>query len=114
MQISEVMVEEWLRNEVTQTLGKILNERLKWLVESRTEIFYPGDPQKTQEALATVTAQIAECTVLSSLLFKEVFLAEVADLEQLQRDHPNWVSSVGGTGPDSRGNNGSGNSYPIG
>lgn len=96
MQINETMVEEWLRNPVTETLAQILNERLKWLVESRVEIFYPGDAHKTQEALATVTAQIAECTVLSSLLFKEVFLAEVEDLGKLQRDIPHGLPSIGG------------------
>ena len=86
LNVTEVLVEEWLRNPVTEILGQMLDERLEFLTQARAAIYYPGEPQKTQENICACEAQIDSTVVLQTLLDKETFLAEVEDLERVQRD----------------------------
>ena len=85
MQITEVMVEQWVDNPATVKLEQMLTERLNWLTESRGAIYYPGEPQRTQEAICSINAQIGEVTIFLSLIDRDQFLSEVEDLELLQR-----------------------------
>jgi len=88
------MVEQWVDHPATVGLKQMLTERLNWLTESKSQIFYPNEPNRTQEAICTINAQIKEAEIFILLLNTEQFLSEVDDLEQVQRDNPDRLSSL--------------------
>jgi hypothetical protein len=81
------MVEEWLRNPVTEAVEKILDLELERAVDlNPMDCYVEGDPQQTQDRIARLLGKIDALTEYLPLFDKEFLLSEVADLEQLQRD----------------------------
>lgn len=51
-------IEDWTESPVTIELLEMVKANLVNITESRLNVFYPGDPQKTQETtLALITAE---------------------------------------------------------
>lgn len=52
--ITEQDWKEWFDSPVTQELVKILKSRLDLTYQLRSAVFFPGEPNKTQEAKANL------------------------------------------------------------
>jgi hypothetical protein len=50
--LSQEQVEEWCESEVTLHLLSLLKQRLDETYKNRAEVFYPGEPNMTQEVKA--------------------------------------------------------------
>ena len=76
--LTKPQVEEWLRTPVTQELLAWLKERRDWLAHSRGQVFFAGEPNKTQEAILGLEAQRVEIESFIAVLersedFEEAF-----------------------------------------
>ena len=99
MMLSAAQTQEWLENPVTATLVRALKGRQTFLQKSRNRIFFPGDPQRTQEAIIEIEAAMNEVRIqLSWLETAEGLIsetsAELSDAEQ-ERDLSHGLSGTG-------------------
>jgi hypothetical protein len=89
--VPTAQIEEWLRSDVTKALLRVLNERADWLEMARRGIFFPGEPNRTQEALCVVDGQQGEISHLLSIL------SNIESMEQTFYERlPEWQRSVAG------------------
>lgn len=56
--MKQQQIEEWAENPVTIHLHKLIEEELK--IFEQMDMFFPGEPQKTQEALLKMIASASE------------------------------------------------------
>lgn len=81
------MVEEWLRNPVTEAVARIVAERHDRLdAVSASDIYKPNNPQGTHDAACTIEAGRMEAARMLGYFHKETLLGEIEDSGQLQRD----------------------------
>lgn len=77
MKLKPEQIEEWFDNPVTLHFHELLKKRLDDVYAMRADVFFPGEPNKTQESKATLLGMEGE---LADLL--EVF--DKKDLSQLE------------------------------
>ena len=87
MNLTETQVEEWLSHPVTEQLKAILADRRDWLEGQRSLVYYPGEGQRTNEAICVVQGRLDENVDHgTSLESVEDFLSEVEDIGKHERD----------------------------
>jgi hypothetical protein len=81
--MQQPQIEEWLEGETTRWFLRVLKERLDATFMRRAEVYYPGEPHRTQEGKAFLLGQE---DVLSELI--EAFESkQVSELEELDEEH---------------------------
>lgn len=74
-------VAEWCENEGTRYFLKVLHDMLDRTYETRANVFFPGEPQKTQEGKATLLG-------MEHVLDDLIQAIEEKDLSQLETQEP--------------------------
>lgn len=74
-------LEEWFESPVTEQLLNLLRMRLDLTFQMRASVFFPGEPNKTQEGKAML---IGEEGVLNDLIdaFQEQDLSQIHEAEE--------------------------------
>jgi hypothetical protein len=86
-------VEEWLEGEVTRYLRRLIQSKLDFTFRQRGEIFFPYEPNKTQEGKAMLLgAESALQDLLDAMDEKDLSQLETDDEERV-RNSPLWGSS---------------------
>jgi hypothetical protein len=95
--VPTAQIEEWLRSDVTKALLRVLNERSDWLEQARRGIFFPGEPNRTQEAICVVDGQQGEVAHLLALMSNTDSMEQTfyERLPEWQRDMARRVSGTG-------------------
>lgn len=95
MKLTETQITEWLRHPVTEQLRQVIDTRYAWLNERRNEIFFPGEPQRTQEEIVTIEGRKAENRDQRMALDSvEDFIAEAEEDGKHIRDLSGGLQSI--------------------
>ena len=84
LNVTEVAVQEWLRNPVTQSVLEMLVQRLSNREAVAGRIFYRGEPQKTHDAILENESQIGEIEQILGIFDEETLKSEVESLGYAQ------------------------------
>lgn len=78
----------------TELVAQILEDAVVWLKDIRKDVFFEGDPHRTQEVIAAMNARIEAAESLRNLLTKDGLLAEERYIEQAQRNPADRLQSI--------------------
>lgn len=68
---NQTLVREWLEHPVANALRRTIDQRIEWLLEERSGVFFPGEPGKTQEAIVDMEARLAELRAVRTWITSE-------------------------------------------
>lgn len=81
-------VEEWFDSPVTSYFLSLLKSRLDHTFQLRAEVFFPGEPQKTQEGKATLLGMEDELAdLIEAFTEKDLEVLEVEEKVDEQIRH---------------------------
>ena len=88
------MVEQWVDHPATELTRQILDDAVEWLRDIRKDLYFDGEPHRTQEEIGKMNARIEAAEALKNLLTLDGLTSEEKYIEQLQRDIPERVSNT--------------------
>jgi hypothetical protein len=88
------MVEQWVDHPATELTRTILDNAVEWLKDIRKDLYFDGEPHRTQEEIGKMNARIEAAESLKNLLTKDGLISEELYLEQLQRHNAERVSNT--------------------
>lgn len=88
------MVEQWVDHPATELTRQILDDAVEWLRDIRKDLYFDGEPHRTQEEIGKMNARIEAAESLKNLLTIDGLTSEEKYIEQLQRDIPERVSNT--------------------
>lgn len=93
--LQKEQLEEWFESPVTSYFLSLLQSRLDHTYELRAEVFFPGEPQKTQEGKATLLGMEGELgDIIEAFTEKDLELLEVEEkVDEQVRNSPERRSS---------------------
>ena len=93
-------MEEWLDHPVTKDLVQQVEDRSKWLEESKGDCFVPGNPAQTQENHLTINGRLVELADLMERLTDKATFEYVEEVSgEYKRNLPDGVPGIGEAGP---------------
>lgn len=99
MPLKERQLEEWFENEVTRHFLDLLERRLEEVFKARGGVYFPLEPQKTQETKAMLIGE-------ESSLQDVIDVLKEQDFSQLEEDDEQVGDTSGrGSGTDQAGLN---------
>ena len=78
----------------TELTRQILDDAVEWLRDIRKDLYFDGEPHRTQEEIGKMNARIEAAESLKNLLTIDGLTSEEKYIEQLQRDIPERVSNT--------------------
>ena len=93
-QVTPAMVEQWVDHPATELTRQILDDAVEWLRDIRKDLYFDGEPHRTQEEIGKMNARIEAAESLKNLLTIDGLTSEEKYIEQLQRDIPERVSNT--------------------
>jgi len=86
--LQKEQLEEWFESPVTRYLLSLLHSRLDHTFALRAQVFFPGEPHKTQEGKATLLGMEGELgDLIEAFSEKDLSLLEVEEASDEQIGH---------------------------